>query len=113
MGYGGGDEVVLAKDLGVSKWLKLKPAYRVDVVIVVGVADVLSSHRMRLLPLGFFTQCFHMQEFSRRIAVVLKREPPKPADPRSSGGRFVVKLESKVLYELLKKPLRLEKIKKF
>ncbi|MEM0481617.1 MAG: LAGLIDADG family homing endonuclease [Nitrososphaerota archaeon] len=34
-------------------------------------------------------------------------------NPEGVKRRFVIELESKVLYELLKRPLRLEKVKKF
>ncbi|MEM0482409.1 MAG: hypothetical protein QXM16_05945 [Nitrososphaerota archaeon] len=38
-----------------------------------------------------------VEEFSRCLAVVLKREPPKP---RWAGRLFVVKLRCQALYQL-------------
>ncbi|MEM2280338.1 MAG: LAGLIDADG family homing endonuclease [Nitrososphaerota archaeon] len=53
------------------------------------------------------------EEFARCLGTVLGREPPKPANPRSSGGRFVVELRCQALYQLLRKPLDMEKLKAF
>ncbi|MEM0482131.1 MAG: LAGLIDADG family homing endonuclease [Nitrososphaerota archaeon] len=50
------------------------------------------------------------EEFSRCIATVLKRDPPKP---RWEGRRFVVKVRCKALYQLLRKPLDIERLKPF
>lgn len=49
-------------------------------------------------------------EFSRCLAIVLNRPPPKL---RRTDTRFIVQLKCKVLYELLKKPLDIDKIRKF
>ena len=50
------------------------------------------------------------EEFSRCLSAVLKRDPPKP---KWSIRRFIVELQCKVLYELLKKPLDIERLRCF
>ncbi|MEM3952592.1 MAG: LAGLIDADG family homing endonuclease, partial [Nitrososphaerota archaeon] len=49
-----------------------------------------------------------IEEFSRCLGKVLRRDPPKPI--RKKSGAFMVKVESKALYELLKKPIDINKI---
>ncbi|GBC69090.1 hypothetical protein HRbin01_00782 [archaeon HR01] len=51
------------------------------------------------------------EEFSRRLAVVLGREPPRPR--LKKDGKWVVSVMSAVLYQLLKKPVDIRKIKPF
>jgi intein-encoded DNA endonuclease-like protein len=51
-------------------------------------------------------------EFGRCLAKVLKREPIKPRY-RNDVGRYVVEIWSQTLYELLKKPVDLDKLKKY
>jgi intein-encoded DNA endonuclease-like protein len=53
-----------------------------------------------------------VEEFDRCLAKVLGRGEIRPRYRRSSG-RYVVEVESKTLYELLKKPVDLEKLKKY
>ncbi|MEM3096053.1 MAG: LAGLIDADG family homing endonuclease [Nitrososphaerota archaeon] len=50
------------------------------------------------------------EEFSRCLGVILGREPPKP---KWSGRLFVIAVQSKTLYQLLMKPINLEKVRKF
>ncbi|MEM0452992.1 MAG: LAGLIDADG family homing endonuclease [Nitrososphaerota archaeon] len=49
-----------------------------------------------------------IEEFSRCLGKVLRRDPPKPI--RKKSGAFMVKVESKALYELLRKPLDINRI---
>ncbi|GBC70397.1 hypothetical protein HRbin02_00164 [Candidatus Calditenuaceae archaeon HR02] len=51
------------------------------------------------------------EEFSRRIARVLGREPPIPR--LNKDGRWVTVAKSRTLYELLKKPIDIHKIRPF
>jgi intein-encoded DNA endonuclease-like protein len=52
------------------------------------------------------------KEFARCLAKVLGRRPIKPRY-RDNIGRYVVEAESKTPYELLRKPLGLDRIKKY
>jgi intein-encoded DNA endonuclease-like protein len=53
-----------------------------------------------------------VEEFARCLAKVLGRRPTRPRYVKSSG-RYVVEAESKTLYVLLKKPVDLERLKKY
>ena len=53
-----------------------------------------------------------VEEFARCLAKVLGRRQIWPRYGRSSG-RYVVEVESKTLYELLRKPVDLERLKKY
>jgi intein-encoded DNA endonuclease-like protein len=53
-----------------------------------------------------------VEEFAIRIGRVLNRPPPKLKILRSTGY-YYTKVESKTLYELLKKPVDLEKLRKY
>ena len=53
-----------------------------------------------------------IEEFDRCLAKVLGRREIRPRYRRSSG-RYVVEVESKTLYELLKKPVDLHRLKKY
>ena len=52
------------------------------------------------------------EEFGRCLAEVLGRRPINPRY-RKSLGRYVVEIRSQTLYELLKKPTDLERLKKY
>ncbi|MEM3952805.1 MAG: LAGLIDADG family homing endonuclease [Nitrososphaerota archaeon] len=52
-----------------------------------------------------------IEEFSRCLGKVLRRDPPKPRQEKDSI--FTVEVESKALYELLKKPIDINKIAPF
>jgi len=52
-----------------------------------------------------------VEEFARCIAKVLGREPPKPRPEKN--GKLVVRVSSKTLYELLKKPIYIDGIRQF
>ena len=51
------------------------------------------------------------EEFGRRAGMVLGREPYKPS--RKAKGIYYVEVGSKTLYELLKKPIDLNRIERF
>jgi len=51
------------------------------------------------------------EEFARCIAKVLGRNPPKPIPLKD--GKFVVVVVSKTLYELLKKPINIDRIRRY
>jgi intein-encoded DNA endonuclease-like protein len=53
-----------------------------------------------------------VEELAKCLAKVLNRREIRPGYRRSSG-RYVVEAESKTLYELLKKPVDLERLKKY
>jgi intein-encoded DNA endonuclease-like protein len=53
-----------------------------------------------------------VEEFARCLAKVLGRRPIRPIYRRSSG-RYVVEVRSQTLYELLKKPVDLDRLKKY
>ncbi len=52
-----------------------------------------------------------IEEFSRCLGRVLGREPPKPIPVED--GNFQVRVQSKVLYQLLQKPIDIERIRPF
>ncbi|GBC69910.1 hypothetical protein HRbin01_01615 [archaeon HR01] len=52
------------------------------------------------------------EEFSRCLAKVLGRKPPKPRY-RLDVGKFVVEVESKTLYQLLRKPLNIGRLRPY
>ena len=54
-----------------------------------------------------------VEEFAIRIGRVLNRPPPKLKVKRSTGRYYYINVESKTLYELLKKPVDLEKLRKY
>jgi len=51
------------------------------------------------------------EEFARCIGKILGRDPPKPIPVKD--GTFVVEVGSKTLYELLKKPINIERIRQY
>jgi len=51
------------------------------------------------------------EEFARCVGKILGREPPKPR-PRKDG-KFTVKVQSKTLYKLLKKPIYIDGIRQY
>jgi len=52
-----------------------------------------------------------IEEFSRCLGKVLGRDPPRPRQEKD--GAFVVEVESKALYELLRKPIDINRIAPF
>jgi intein-encoded DNA endonuclease-like protein len=53
-----------------------------------------------------------VEEFGRCLAKVLGRRPIRPRYVKSSG-RYVVEAESKTLYELLRKPVDLDRLRRY
>jgi len=51
------------------------------------------------------------EEFARCIGIVLGRKPPKIR--LKNDGRFIAEAKSKTLYELLKKPINIDKIRQY
>jgi len=51
-----------------------------------------------------------VEEFGRCLAEVLDRRPIKPKY-RDDVGKYVVEVKSKTLYELLRKPIKLDRLK--
>ena len=54
-----------------------------------------------------------VEEFAIRIGRVLNRPPPKPKILRSTGRYYYTQVRSKTLYKLLKKPVDLERLRKY
>jgi intein-encoded DNA endonuclease-like protein len=54
-----------------------------------------------------------VEEFAIRIGRVLNRPPPKLKILRSTGRYYYTQVKSKTLYELLKKPVDLERLRKY
>jgi intein-encoded DNA endonuclease-like protein len=54
-----------------------------------------------------------VEEFAIRIGRVLNRPPPKVKILRSTGRYYYTQVRSKTLYELLKKPVDLERLRKY
>ena len=53
------------------------------------------------------------EEFARCLAKVLGRQPPKPFYDKHKHGQYVVEVHSETLYELLKKPVNLDELRKY
>jgi len=51
------------------------------------------------------------EEFAKCIAMVLGRDPPKPIPKKD--GTFAVQVCSKTLFELLKKPIKIDRIRQY
>jgi intein-encoded DNA endonuclease-like protein len=97
----------------------LKPSEELAYVIGAKVGDGYVSKKSRV------RKCYNdvmiglkakdkefVEEFDRCLAKVLGRREIRPRYRRSSG-RYVVEVESKTLYELLKKPVELDRLKKY
>jgi len=54
-----------------------------------------------------------VEEFAIRIGRVLNRPPHKPKILRSTGRYYYTQVKSKTLYKLLKKPVDLERLRKY
>jgi intein-encoded DNA endonuclease-like protein len=97
----------------------LKPSEELAYVIGAKVGDGYVSKKSRV------RKCYNdvmiglkakdkefVEEFARCLAKVLGRREIRPRYRRSSG-RYVVEVGSKTLYELLRKPVDLERLKKY
>jgi intein-encoded DNA endonuclease-like protein len=97
----------------------LKPSEELAYVIGVKVGDGYTYRRRRTIKgyndvwIGLNAKDKEfVEEFARCLAKVLNRREIRPRYKRSSG-RYVVEVESKTLYELLKKPVDLERLKRY
>ncbi|MDT7878147.1 MAG: LAGLIDADG family homing endonuclease, partial [Candidatus Caldarchaeales archaeon] len=97
----------------------LKPSEELAYVIGVKVGDGYAYRRRRTIKgynhvwIGLKAKDKEfVEEFTRCLAKVLNRREIRPGYRRSSG-RYVVEVKSKTLYELLKKPVDLHRLKKY
>jgi intein-encoded DNA endonuclease-like protein len=97
----------------------LKPSEELAYVIGVKVGDGYAYRRRRTIKgynhvwIGLKAKDKEfVEEFARCLAKVLNRREIRPGYRRSSG-RYVVEVKSKTLYELLKKPVDLHRLKKY
>jgi intein-encoded DNA endonuclease-like protein len=97
----------------------LKPSEELAYVIGVALGDGYAYRRRRAIK-GYRDVVVGLkardrefvEEFAGCLAKVLGRRQIRPRYVKSSG-RYVVEAESKTLYELLKKPVDLERLKKY
>jgi intein-encoded DNA endonuclease-like protein len=97
----------------------LEPSEELAYVIVVALGDGYAYRRGRAIK-GYRDVVVGLkardrefvEEFARCLANVLGSRQIRPRYVKSSG-RYVVEAESKTLYELLKKPVDLERLKKY
>jgi len=97
----------------------LKPSEELAYVIGVKLGDGYTTKRRRIIK-GYSYVVIGLkvkdrefaEEFGLCIAKVLERQPVKPKYSNSLR-RYVVRVSSKTLYELLKKPVDLNKLKKY
>jgi intein-encoded DNA endonuclease-like protein len=73
--------------------------------------DILEKNDNHVIGLGAKDKEF-VEEFGRRLGSVLRREPIRPSF-REDAGRYIAEAASKTLYELLRKPVDLKRIKKY
>jgi len=97
----------------------LKPSEELAYVIGVKVGDGYTYRRRRTIKgynhvwIGLKAKDKEfVEEFARCLAKVLNRREIRPGYRRSSG-RYVVEVKSKTLYELLRKPVDLDRLKKY
>jgi intein-encoded DNA endonuclease-like protein len=94
----------------------LKPSEELAYVIVVKVGDGYTSRRRRRTIKGYNHVWIGLKakdkEFARCLAKVLGRRQIRPRF-RDDVEKYVVEVESKTLYELLRKPVDLDKLKKY
>jgi intein-encoded DNA endonuclease-like protein len=96
----------------------LKPSEELAYVIGVVLGDGYASKRRRIIK-GYSDSIIGLkardrefvEEFARCIAMVLGRKSMKPRY-RNDVGRYVVETQSETLYELLRKPVDLERLKR-
>jgi intein-encoded DNA endonuclease-like protein len=96
----------------------LIPSEELAYVIGVVCGDA-SAHEKRRIHKGYRRAVIHLEakdrefveEFAIRISRVLNRPPPKVKV--SSRGLYYVEVGSRTLYELCKKPINIEKIRRF
>ena len=93
----------------------LKPSEGLEYVIGVKVGDGYAYRRRRTIK-GYNPVWIGLKakdkEFARCLAKVLGRKQIRPRS-RDDVGKYVVEVKSKTLYELLKKPVDLDRLKKY
>jgi len=91
----------------------LRPSEELAYVIgvIVGDGSVNHSRKYEYLVALTVKDLEFAEKFARCIGKVLGREPPKPI-PRKDG-LFTVQIRSKTLYELLKKPVLIDRIRQY
>jgi intein-encoded DNA endonuclease-like protein len=97
----------------------LEPSEELAYVIGVKLGDGYTSRKKRVIK-GYNNVIIGLKvkdrefaaEFGRCLAKVLQKRPVKPKYSNSLG-RYVISVASKTLYELLKKPVDLERLKKY
>jgi intein-encoded DNA endonuclease-like protein len=97
----------------------LRPSKELAYVIGVKLGDGYTSRKKRAIK-GYNNVIIGLKvkdrefaaEFGRCLAKVLQKRPVKPKYSNSLG-RYVISVASKTLYELLKKPVDLDKLKKY
>ncbi|MCL7390373.1 MAG: hypothetical protein LZ173_10680, partial [Thaumarchaeota archaeon] len=97
----------------------LKPSEELAYVIGVALGDGYAYRRRRTIK-GYSDIVVGLkardrefvEEFGRCLAEVLGRRPIRPRY-RDDVGKYIVEVESKTLYELLKKPVELDRLKKY
>jgi intein-encoded DNA endonuclease-like protein len=97
----------------------LKPSEELAYVIGAVLGDGYAHMRRRIIK-GYSDSIIGLEardrefveEFGRRLAKVLNRREIRPRYRRSSG-RYVVEAKSKTLYELLRKPVDLDRLKPY
>jgi len=97
----------------------LRPSEELAYVIGVVLGDGYAYRRRRAIKgynavmVGLKTRDLEFAvEFGRCLSTVLRREPIKPRQDKSVGG-YVVEARSQTLYELLRKPLDLDRLKPY
>jgi intein-encoded DNA endonuclease-like protein len=97
----------------------LKPSEGLEYVIGVKVGDGYAYRRRRTIKgynpvwIGLKAKDKEfVEEFARCLAKVLGRKQIRPRS-RDDVGKYVVEVKSKTLYELLKKPVDLDRLKKY
>jgi intein-encoded DNA endonuclease-like protein len=97
----------------------LRPSEELAYVIGVKIGDGYTSRKKRVIKgynrvrIGLEVKDWELAaEFGRCLAEILGRQTIKPRRKKPSG-RYVVEVQSRTLYELLKKPIELERLKKY
>jgi intein-encoded DNA endonuclease-like protein len=97
----------------------LRPSEELAYVIGVKIGDGYTSRKKRVIKgynrvrIGLEVKDWELAaEFGRCLAEILGRQTIKPRRKKPSG-RYVVEVQSRTLYELLKKPIELEGLKKY
>jgi intein-encoded DNA endonuclease-like protein len=90
----------------------LKPSEELAYVIGIKLGDGYTSYNRVRIGLKVKDREF-AEEFGRCLSKVLGRRPIKPRYRSDVVGEYVVEVHSQTLYELLKKPVDLDRLKKY